>query len=82
MTTEEGNKIIAEFTGNAFADDWHLKYHSSWDWLMPVVEKCKTVKLKKYDYDWWLIHSPLINVQIKSTWLAVIEFINWYNNNK
>lgn len=34
------NKLIAEFMG---LDGWwsenEFKYHSSWDWLMPVVEK-------------------------------------------
>lgn len=34
----EGNRLIAEFDGY----DIHMngyQYHSSWDWLMPVVEK-------------------------------------------
>ena len=55
MTPEqnEGNKLIAEFMGynqdglgKWFKDgiliSYHFdyfKYHSSWDWLMPVVEK-------------------------------------------
>lgn len=66
MTTEEGNKIIAEFMGcykntvywgniptevwgfkdTHITERWHesnfnnnTPYHSSWDWLMPVVEK-------------------------------------------
>ena len=50
----EGNKLIVEFIGYKFIEDGHqywrlsdkhllleneLKYHSSWDWLMPVIEK-------------------------------------------
>lgn len=44
-----------------------LKYHSSWNWLMPVVEKIEsfnlTVTVKKITFT----HS------------AVCEFIDWYN---
>lgn len=52
MKTEvmEQNKLIAEFDGlQKFRGDWihsggfysdrQLKYHTSWAWLMPVVEK-------------------------------------------
>ena len=46
----EGNKLIAEFMGDTTSQNSKvsftkncpvsgLKYHSSWDWLMPVVEK-------------------------------------------
>ena len=57
MTQEEiliGNKLIAEFEYNS--KDWnylnaklcifesHLKYHSSWDWLMKVVEKIASLE--------------------------------------
>ena len=47
----EGNKLIAEFHGK-YNTKWHtigafpenqLKYHSSWDWLMPVVEKIESL---------------------------------------
>lgn len=42
MTKEEiiaGNKLIAEFMKKGKIHPNDLKYHSSWDWLMPVVEK-------------------------------------------
>lgn len=50
----EGNKLIAEFVGEeapgnpiykvyklqqGFISEYDLEYNSSWDWLMPVVEK-------------------------------------------
>lgn len=96
-----------------YKDDWQwdkfypqvekLSYHSSWDWLMPVVEKIeslgfwvkimghtsfdnkyKSCDIKKqksksdgdylynYEGDW-------MESKIESVWLAVVEFIKWYN---
>ena len=56
MKTEEGNKLITEFMGCAsqlhltehpftgeYTDPDEFKYHSSWDWLMPVVEKIDAI---------------------------------------
>jgi hypothetical protein len=54
----EGNKLIAEFMNFSVSDhtilpdrlvwyDWdgprEVLYHSSWDWLMPVVEKIENL---------------------------------------
>jgi len=57
---KDGNKLIAEFMGAEILEmagmvycvfsktkqPWvtDLKYHESWDWLMPVVEKIETVE--------------------------------------
>ena len=51
----ENNKLIAEFMGVVFHDDENqyyssdgicigmsLQYQTSWDWLMPVIEKIGT----------------------------------------
>lgn len=54
-----------------------LKYHTSWDWLMPVVEK-----IGRKDCD----HEPLAGVTLYSpigmVYHAVVEFIKWYHENK
>ena len=52
MKNESNNKLIAEFMRVVFHDDdnqyyssdglyigTNLQYHTSWDWLMPVIEK-------------------------------------------
>lgn len=57
-----------------------LKYHSSWDWLMPVVKKIGEMKVGNGDpnlYD--EIDYALRPAIIENVWLAVIEFIQWYN---
>lgn len=53
----EGNKMIAEFVGYVEVDGikfdlphnrdhaHEYEYHSSWDWLMPVVEKIENKQL-------------------------------------
>jgi len=64
MTNEEiieGNKIIAEFMQHPEGYDEHgvwqkLAYHSSWDWLMPVVEKIESLGyLVRIELDWCMI---------------------------
>jgi len=59
-----------------------LKFHSSWDWLMPVVSEVgkssdeNTLEIIKD------IEYGLINVSIGNVYEGVIEFIKWYNENK
>ncbi len=108
ISIEEGNKLIAEFMGykqhnhgsyKTFEIDGKhiyesvLQYHSSWDWLMPVVKMCmsKSFELSKgkrgYEdnlnkYRRLNIEEGLRTVDIEAVWLAVIQFIKWYNSNQ
>lgn len=45
----ENNKLIADFMNHpdlgTKGDFSYLKYHTSWDWLMPVVEKIENILL-------------------------------------
>jgi len=88
----EGNKIIAEYMG--YDDTGHLcqwEYHSSWDWLMPVVEKClekhnnlidgRNIVVTPYAQ----IVEGLKVASLKETYNAVVEFIkslHFYNQLK
>jgi hypothetical protein len=120
--TEEGNCLIAEFTGlirveaNAIYNKAQyykpdpkdkrkrgifmgyydgLKYDTSWDWLMPVVEKieqegfCFSIQtsniacMKPFD-----IHSISSydvfkkDKKIEVVYDVVVEFIKWHNSQK
>ena len=73
-----------------------LRFHSSWDWLMLVVEKINTMN-SKYEIN---IYSQVVTLfsyspietkakfnnseftKIVAVWLTVIEFIKWYNSCK
>ena len=62
-----------------------LAYHSSWDWLMPVVEKImdycfendgeEDLITKFYD-----IRDTIPDIH--RTWSACVYFVKWYNQNK
>ena len=59
-----------------------LKYHSSWDWLMPVISKCLAVneeELEGWEKYYENIDDAFYQVDINQVWLAVVEFIKWYN---
>ena len=50
------DKLIAEFMSENFHEDsWShgdIEYKTSWDWLMPVVEKIESLDLSEYGYQW------------------------------
>ena len=85
------NKLIAEFMGVPQGEHTHfmvepfalesyvnaddLKYDISWDWLMPVVQKC--FEVAEHEDDFFAISGNL--PYIDSTYKAVVEFINEHN---
>ena len=96
----KNNKLIAEFMGLEFSKgeyyrplynsgDWipenELRYHESWDWLMPVVQKCYETEVVVQPVVEGgcsgLITFPLIGLPyMESTYNAVVKFIKEYNN--
>jgi len=93
MKTE--NKLIAEFMGftnEAFekVNLLTLKYNTSWDWLMPVVEKIEDMGSEIVITNAeCTISAPsgyhketMGKKRFGATYNAVIEFINEYNKNK
>jgi len=62
-----------------------LKYNTSWDWLMPVVENIGNLGICYGDEGYLLIeciHSNLLEVNIAVVHEAICQFIEWYNENK
>ncbi len=80
------NKLIAEFMGNGkeYEIDINTKtlksYHTSWDWLMPAVNKC--MQTGENTDEWDALYDALSTVNKTNTYKAVIEFIKQYNQNK
>ena len=52
-----------------------LQYKYSWDWLMPVVEKCLTTGDRQH----YVINDALLTCNIEEVYKAVVEFINEHN---
>ena len=88
----EINKLIAEFMqkgskslGIYDFDGCHyrldeLKFHSSWDWLIPVVSKC--YKTGDDTHQWDDLMDGMFTCDINIVYAQVVEFINQYNKNK
>jgi len=100
----KNNKLIAEFMGydiitEAEKDKFptvlttkDVKYHTSWDWLMPVVEKIDEVSdentLFKIEHNrafvedienYYIFIDVTASSRLEATYKAVVEFIKDYN---
>mgnify|MGYP003111468671 CR=1 FL=1 len=54
------------------------KFHESWDWLMPVAEKCLTTGDRQH----YVINDALLTCNIEEVYKAVVEFIKGCNDEK
>lgn len=99
------NEKIARFMGTRVENGWvypvdgfiirfgsgNLKYHKSWDELMPVCEKIKHIaRDRDLEINGVFLHdeaknryapirAELGNVRIEAVYHCVIRFIDWYN---
>ena len=67
------NKRIAEFMNRTIGGD--LRYHTSWDWLMPVVDKIEQVNEGVPEQ---MLHVSLYST-IDEVYEALVEFIKLIN---
>ena len=115
--TIENNIIIAEFMGYNVEGDYltlpdmlesldleeEVHFHSSWEWLMPVVEKIEEIPTEDVEGS-HKVHRFLVKIEgivceitdmkevkvvvyedsgdkLSNVYYAVLEFIDWYNEN-
>jgi len=86
MNTQENNQLIAEFMGyevnhnKCYSPKYNdgtiapMQYHKSWDWLMPVVDKCYQEHMSKN------IAEAVITFNRHKVYQVIVEFIKEYNN--
>ena len=54
-----------------------MEFYTSWDWLMPVVQKCYKIDDEEgFDN----LVDAVSTLDIDGTYKAVVEFIKQYNN--
>jgi len=74
---------IYENSDGKTIESMSMKYHDSWDWLMPVIDKIHS----STDYYRYIQEESgqfevevYINAKfIQRTWEDVVEYITWYN---
>ena len=82
------NKLIADFMElevdnglycyTTAMDDYKtdtLYFDASWDWLMPVVDRCFDIHLEHSDDLSFLLNDALLTTNIDEVYKAVMEFI-------
>ena len=90
MTTQEGNELIAGFMNWQHHEDpkYHnhemanLKYHTSWDWLMPVVEKIDSLSYNDSNNKFQPSVERFLENDIESIWRQIVIFLTWFNQTK
>ena len=88
------NYYFKEFNSGTWYEEHELSYNISWDWLMPVVEKCLTIdSLKRVinneliacntdEIYKMIIKNALITRNIDEVYKSVVELIKIYNTKK
>lgn len=78
-------KYQKAFGTQGFGIGTNCKFHSSWDWLMPVVRKIVVLCVDDADElflsdQYTSILDTIPVAVIEDSWKVVVEFIKWYND--
>jgi hypothetical protein len=96
---KDSNKLIAEFMGyesyeyrgyrmfileeDNHRTDVDLHYHTSWDWLMPIIERCLVGEAEQSEEvsntSIKNIYESICNQDIHFAYKSVVEFIKQQN---
>ena len=66
-----------ELSDTELCDVDDLEYHKSWDWLMPVVDKCLSQSDDTMLGVWSRVHESLATCNINAVYYAVVNFITY-----
>ena len=77
------NKLIAEFMGVKYPmlKGSDLQYHTSWDWLMPVLKKIN-LQIHPDTYGLWRMINTPTEYPIEKVHAQAVYFIKEHNNEK
>jgi len=76
------NSVMIQMTpqGNEVVPIKSMKYHCSWDWLMPVVREILiTIELDSLYYDTEELRYNILDCDISGAYKEIVEFIMEYN---
>ena len=68
----------------------YLYYHSSWDWLMPIIKRINEIVFTKefrtfkdsfVFLDSLKLDTALLDADINQTYVIILKFIEYYNQN-
>tara|TARA_R110000851_G_scaffold12650_5_gene43679 strand:- start:595 stop:873 length:279 start_codon:yes stop_codon:yes gene_type:complete len=75
-TYESNGYIMVRYSDNNERTLQDTHYHTSWDWLMPVIEEIDHTKFETVQS----VEDALSTRHLTTTYRAVVKFINEYKN--
>lgn len=75
-----------EYNSGMWYEEHELRYHLSWDWLMPVGQKCYKIDdeegFDNMDWVYMRLVDAVSTLNLNSIYQAVVEFIKYHNEEK
>lgn len=68
--------------GGSLFDENDMRYHTSWDWLMPVINRITRLGIEHNDELFLKIGDSFNWININNTYTHVVNYIKCYNENK